>query len=121
MAYFAKIGLNNNVIEVQSLVNEVLHDSNGVEQGVNGIDFLTKLTGWALWVQTSYNANFRKNYAGKGYIYDQARDAFIPPQPFNSWLLNEDTCRWDAPTPYPDDDKRYSWDEETTSWKEEEV
>ncbi len=120
MAYFAKIGLNNNVIEVQSLVNEVLHDSNGVEQEVNGIDFLTKLTGWALWVQTSYNANFRKNYAGKGYIYDQARDAFIPPQPFNSWLLNEDTCRWNAPTPYPDDGKRYSWDEATTSWKEEE-
>ena len=70
------------------------------------------------WVQTSYNNNFRKNYAGKGYTYDQTRDAFIPAKPFSSWLLNESTCRWGPPTPYPDDDKRYEWDEDTTSWKE---
>ena len=61
---------------------------------------------------------FRKNYAGKGYTYDQTRDAFIPPKPFPSWLLDEDTCNWDAPVPYPDDGKGYSWDEPTTSWIE---
>ena len=70
------------------------------------------------WVQTSYNGNFRKNYAGIGYTYDSTRDAFIAPQPFNSWALNEDTCQWEAPTPYPDDDKMYTWDEATTNWKE---
>jgi hypothetical protein len=74
-----------------------------------------------LWIQTSCNNNFRKNYAGIGYTYDQARDAFIPSKPYPSWTLNEDTCLWDAPTPCPEDDKRYSWDEATTSWKEEEV
>ena len=97
MASFAKIGLNNKVIEVQSVVNEVLHDSNGVEQEVNGIDFLTKLTGWSIWVQSSYNNNFRKNHAGIGYIYDEDRDAFIPPKPYASWILNEDTCLWESP------------------------
>ncbi len=61
---------------------------------------------------------FRKNYAGIGYTYDQTRDAFIPPQPYPSWLLDEDTCNWDAPVPYPDDGKGYSWDEPTTSWIE---
>ena len=70
------------------------------------------------WVQTSYNANFRKNYAGSGFTYDKVRDAFIAPQPYPSWLLDESTCKWDAPTPYPDDGKRYVWIEDTTSWKE---
>jgi hypothetical protein len=80
------------------------------------------------WIQTSYNTQggvhllggtpLRKNYAGIGYTYDRTRDAFIPPQPFASWVLNEDTCLWDAPTPYPIDDKRYRWDEPTTSWIE---
>ena len=116
MASFAKIGLNNKVIEVQSVVNEVLHDSNGVEQEAIGIDFLTKLTGWSIWVQTSYNNNFRKNHAGIGYTYDEDRDAFIAPKPFNSWILNETTCLWEAPTAYPDDGERYTWNETTTSW-----
>jgi len=79
------------------------------------------------WVQTSYNTHggkhpedrpLRKNYAGVGYAYDSQRDAFIPPQPFNSWLLNEDTCLWDAPVAMPTDDKKYVWDEESVSWKE---
>ena len=70
------------------------------------------------WVQTSYNHTFRKNYAGVGFTYDRTRDAFIAPQPFLSWLLDDDTCKWNAPTPYPDDDKIYNWDEDTTSWKE---
>ena len=126
MASFAKIGLNNKVIEVLSVVNEVLHDSNGVEQEAIGIDFLTKLTGYPLWKQTSYNTQggihnnggtpLRKNHAGVGYTYDEERDAFIPRKPFNSWVLNESTCLWEAPVAMPTDDQRYYWDENTTSW-----
>ena len=126
MASFAKIGLNSKVIEVLSVVNEVLHDANGVEQEVNGIDFLTKLTGYPVWKQTSYNTHggvhlsggtpLRKNHAGIGYTYDEARDAFIAPKPFNSWVLNEDTCRWEAPVAKPNDDNMYSWNEQTLSW-----
>jgi len=126
MASFAKIGLNNKVIEVLSVNNEVLKDSNGVEQEVNGIDFLTKLTGYPIWKQTSYNTHggvhdngetpLRKNYAGIGYTYDEDRDAFIPPKPFNSWILNEDTCLWNAPVAMPIDDNMYSWNESTLTW-----
>ena len=126
MASFAKIGLNGKVIEVQSVVNEVLHDANGIEQESIGIDFLTKLTGWAIWKQTSYNTNagvhsfgktpFRKNHAGIGYTYDETRDAFIPKKPFNSWILNEDTCRWESPVAYPQDGNNYRWNEQTLSW-----
>jgi len=116
MANFAKIGLNNKVIEIQTVVNEVLHDANGVEQEVNGIDFLTKLTGWAVWKQTSYNGNFRKNFAGIGFTYDEDRDAFIEPKPYDSWVLNETTCLWEAPVAYPDDDNDYTWNESTQTW-----
>ena len=107
MASFAKIGLNNKVIEVLSVHNNELKDSNGVEQEVNGIDFLTKLTGWSIWVQTSYNTiggvhnnggtPLRKNHAGIGMTYDEERDAFIPKKPYNSWILNEETCLWESP------------------------
>ena len=134
MASFAKIGLNGKVIEVQSVNNEVLHDSNGVEQEVNGIDFLTKLTGWSIWKQTSYNTHggvhdnggtpLRKNHAGIGYTYDEDRDAFIPPKPFPSWVLNEDTCRWEAPIPEPeltqeqiDNNNYYIWNETNQTWE----
>jgi len=127
MASFAKIGLNGKVIEVLSVVNEVLHDSNGAEQENIGIDFLTKLTGWAVWKQTSYNTiagehrlggtPFRKNHAGIGYTYDEERDAFIPSKPFNSWILNEDTCQWEAPISKPDNDNFYVWNEETQQWE----
>jgi hypothetical protein len=116
MASFAKIGLNNKVIEVLSVNNEVLLDSNGVEQENNGIDFLTKLTGWAIWKQTSYNGNFRKNHAGIGMTYDEDKDAFIPKKPFNSWILNEDTCQWESPVAYPTDGQRYNWNEENQTW-----
>ena len=126
MASFAKIGLNSKVIEVLSVVNEVLHDSNGVEQESIGIDFLTKLTGYPVWKQTSYNTRggvhnnggtpLRKNHAGIGYTYDETRDAFIAPKPFNSWILNEDTCNWNAPVAMPIDDNKYSWNEQTLSW-----
>jgi len=107
MASFAKIGLNNKVIEVLSVHNNELLDSNEVEQEVNGIDFLTKLTGYPVWKQTSYNTHggvhssggtpLRKNHAGIGYIYDEDRDAFIPKKPYASWILNEDTCLWESP------------------------
>jgi hypothetical protein len=116
MASFAKIGLNNKVIEVLSVNNEVLKDSNGIEQENIGIDFLTKLTGWAIWKQTSYNNNFRKHPAGIGFTYDEDRDAFIPPKPFNSWVLNEQTCIWEAPVNMPQDSNRYTWNESTLTW-----
>ena len=118
MATFAKIGLNSKVIESLSVHNDVLKDANGMEQEALGIDFLTKLTGWAIWRQTSYNNNMRKNHAGIGYSYDEERDAFIPPKPYPSWLLDEDTCLWDSPTPYPDDGNRYEWNESTKAWDE---
>jgi hypothetical protein len=126
MASFAKIGLNNKVIEVLSVVNEILHDSNGIEQESIGIDFLTKLTGYPVWKQTSYNTvagvhtkggtPFRKNHAGIGFIYDEDRDAFIPKKPFNSWILNEQTCLWESPTNRPNDQKEYIWNESTLTW-----
>jgi hypothetical protein len=126
MASFAKIGLNNKVIEVLSVNNEVLKDADGIEQENIGIDFLTKLTGWAIWKQTSYNTRggvhlsggtpFRKNHAGISYTYDEDRDAFIPKKPFNSWILNEDTCIWEAPVIKPQDNNRYTWNELTLTW-----
>ena len=121
MASFAKIGLNNKVIEVQVISNEVLKDSNGVEQEVIGIDFLTKLTGYPVWKQTSYNRSFRKNYAGIGSTYDEERDAFIEPKPFNSWILNEDTCQWQSPVARPttilENNQYYSWNESIVNWE----
>jgi len=127
MASFAKIGLNSKVIEVLSVHNNELKDSNGVEQEVNGIDFLTKLTGYPLWKQTSYNTHggvhssggtpLRKNHAGIGYTYDETRDAFIAPKPFNSWILNETTCRWQSPVPYPEEVGNFKWNESTLSWE----
>jgi hypothetical protein len=126
MASFAKIGLNGKVIEVLSVVNEVLHDANGVEQESIGIDFLTKLTGWPIWKQTSYNTNagvhssgktpLRKNHAGIGMTYDENRDAFIPKKPYNSWILNEQTCNWYSPVNKPEDNNMYSWNELNLSW-----
>ena len=116
MASFAKIGLNNKVIEVLSVHNDVLKDADGIEQENIGIDFLTKLTGYPVWKQTSYNNNIRKNHAGIGYTYDEDRDAFIPKKPYNSWILNEDTCLWEAPVAYPTDGGTYTWNEETTTW-----
>ena len=117
MAHFAKLNENNNVLAVHVVVNDVITiDGNESEQA--GIDFLTGLHGHALWKQTSYNGNIRKNYAGIGYTYDAGRDAFIPPKPYVSWTLNETTCQWEAPVAYPTDGKRYTWDEATTSWTE---
>jgi len=129
MASFAKIGLNNKVIEVLSVHNNELKDANGVEQENIGIDFLTNLHGWAIWKQTSYNGNFRKNHAAIGYTYDEDRDAFIPKKPFNSWILNEETCQWEAPVEKPETFTQgltdnngnprpdgYIWNEEAQQW-----
>jgi hypothetical protein len=126
MASFSKLDSDNIVIEVISVHNNELLDNNGVEQEVNGIDFLIKLTGYLFWKQTSYNTYggvhnnggtpFRKNYAGIGFVYDETRDAFIPKKPFASWILNEDTCLWEAPVDYPTDGNKYTWNEETISW-----
>ena len=119
MAHFARLNEINKVISVEVVANEVITDSDGNEQEQVGIDFLTQHNGGVGWYkQTSYNGTFRKNYAGVGYTYDPTRDAFIAPQPFPSWTLNEDTCQWDSPVPYPTDDKRYTWDETTTNWVE---
>lgn len=90
-------------------------------------EFIQTLPDYDFWIQTSYNTHggehpegrpLRKNYAGIGYTYDLERDAFIPPKPFYSWLLDEDTCLWEAPVAYPEDGKIYTWNEETISWEE---
>ena len=110
MAHFAKV--ENGIVKQVIVAEQEFIDSAVLGHG---------------WIQTSYNTHggkhpegrpLRKNYAGVGYAYDEQRDAFIPPQPFASWLLNEDTCLWDAPVAMPTDDKKYAWDEESVSWKE---
>lgn len=116
MAHFAKLNENNLVHQVIVVHNNELL-VNGVESEAKGIEFCQSLLA-GVWLQTSYNGTFRKNYAGTGYTYDSTKDAFIPPKPFASWTLNETTCRWDAPTAYPTDGKNYYWDESTTSWVE---
>jgi hypothetical protein len=126
MASFAKIGLNSKVIQVVSVHNNELLDSNGVEQENIGINFLTTLTGWSIWKQTSYNTYagehklggtpLRKNHASIGMTYDEDRDAFIPKKLYNSWTLNETTCRWEAPVVRPDDGQMYNWNEENQQW-----
>ena len=110
MAHFAELDADSIVVRVLVVPNE---------QENRGHDYLaTDLGLGGTWVQTSYNATIRKNYAGIGYKFDSGRDAFIPPKPFASWVLNEATCNWDAPVARPEDDKMYSWDEATTSWIE---
>ena len=117
MAHYAKLDETNNIISVHTLNNEVITDNDGNEQEQLGIDFLTQLHG-GTWKQTSYNGNIRKNYAGVGDTYDDTRDAFISPQPFDSWVLNETTCRYEAPVPYPSDNKMYELDEDIINWIE---
>lgn len=118
MAHFAKLDENNMVLEVHVVDNDHLLNADGIEQEAIGVQFLVNWSnGHTNWKQTSYNGNFRKNYAGPGFLYDENLDAFIPPKPFNSWVLNENSCKWDAPTPYPDDGNSYTWDENTTAWQ----
>ena len=121
MAHFAKLGTGNKIIKVEVVSNDIAT----TEQA--GVDFLNNLYNTSdVWKQTSYNTiggvhllggtPFRKNYAGVDYSYDQIKDAFIPPKPFNSWILNETTCHWGPPIAYPTDDNDYTWNEETLNW-----
>ena len=122
MAHFAKIE-NNLVTQVIVVANSDTSDAEGVEKEHIGAAFCERLFG-GTWKQTSYNGNKRKNYAGIGFTYNADIDAFVPPKPFNSWTLNNDTAQWEAPVAMPEDagsgdpPKRYSWDEATTSWVE---
>ena len=130
MAHFAELDEDNTVIRVIVVNNSDTENSDGVEDEAVGIAFCHKMLG-GTWKQTSYNTRagehglggtpFRKNYCGKGWGYDEERDAFIPPKQFESWVLDEETCNWEAPVPLPEDasaEKLYNWDEETLSWVE---
>ena len=117
MAHFAEIDANNIVLRVIVVDNKDTADALGVEKEHIGAAFCEKLFG-GTWKQTSYNGNFRKNYAGIGYDWDEARNAFVPPKPFASWVLDENTCQWKAPIPMPTDGKMYSWNEGTQAWDE---
>lgn len=120
MAHFAKIE-NGVVTQVIVVSNKDTSDASGVEKEHIGAAFCERLFG-GTWKQTSYNGNIRKNYAGIGYTFDADLDAFVPPKPFNSWILNTDLAQWEAPVSMPEDagtgepPKMYSWDEATTSW-----
>lgn len=109
MAHFAEIDQDGVVLRVL-----VVPDA----QEQRGQEFLADDLGLGgIWVQTSYNARIRKNYAGIGMVYDNTRDAFIAEQPYASWILNEETCQWEAPVAYPTDGVMYTWNEETTDWE----
>jgi len=134
MAHFAKLGINSKVIGVEVVADADCKNADNIEDETVGIQFLENIHGWPLWKKTSYNTQanvhslvgtpFRKNYAGIGYTYDEDRDAFIPPKPYASWVVNETTCLWEAPVAYPsvieygDPAKKYeiSWDETNTRW-----
>lgn len=116
MAHFAEIDLDNKILRIIVVHNNELLDENGNENETKGIEFCKNLFG-GNWVQTSYNSTFRKNYAGIGYSYDSGRDAFIAPKPFESWVLNETTCKWEAPITMPTDENFYQWDEQNLSWQ----
>ena len=126
MAHFAILNESNIVTRVEVINNAVVLDGDDVEQEQLGINFLISLYGAGNYKQTSYNGNIRKNYAGIGYTYDSGRNAFIPPKPYPSWTLVEDTCRWTAPVEEPDDNKVYDWNEDAyqadnnNGWQERE-
>ena len=115
MAHFAELDENNTVLQVIVVHNNELKGANGVEYENKGIQFCETLFGHANWKQTSYNHNIRKQFAGVGYTYDQDKDVFVAPQPYPSWSL-DDNSDWQAPTPMPEDDNLYSWNEETQDW-----
>jgi hypothetical protein len=120
MAHFAKINLSTHIVlDVNVVNNSDIQDLPFPQSEPIGVEYLIPWnTVDTYWKQTSYNGNFRKNYAGIGDTYDEGRDAFIAPKPFNSWILDEATCRWKSPVDYPTDNKNYAWDEATTSWVE---
>jgi len=128
MASFSKLNSQNIVLKVESVVNDVIQDSNGIEQESIGIEFLKNLYNEpnSIWKQTSYNTRggvhvlggtpFRKNFAGIGYTYDEDKDAFIPPKPYPSWILNETTCLWEPPVVRPEGKEMYTWNETNQTW-----
>ena len=114
MAHFAEIDRDNKVIRVIVVSDSDTKNSSGVEDEAVGHVFCNKLLG-GNWKQTSYNSRTRKHYAGIGFVYDEKRDAFIPSNPYLSWILNDD-CNWDAPIKEPMDGKKYHWDEKSLTW-----
>jgi len=117
MAHFAELNQDNIVQRVIVVNNEVITNNNNEEEESLGIDFCKSLFGnETSWAQTSYNGSFRKRFAAKGYTFDITRNAFIPPKPFESWVLNENTCSWEAPVSKPNDGQEYKWNEETQQW-----
>ena len=117
MAHFAKLDENNVVLEVNVVHNNELLDENGNESEAKGIEFLTQWSGgYSLWKQTSYNGTFRKNYAGIGHTYREDIDAFVPPQPYSSWILDAN-AQWQPPIAMPTDGNRYSWNEANQAWE----
>ena len=117
MAHFAQI-IGDEVVKVIVVNNETIQNLPFPESEPVGVEFCQSLFGdTTIWKQTSYNVNFRKNYAGVGYTYDPVLDAFIPLKPYPSWLLNTTTCQWEAPTPYPTDGVMYQWNEESKDWE----
>lgn len=126
MAHFANLDEDNLVTQVIVVDNNDILDEQGNESEEVGIQFCKNLFGTSKWKQTSYNTRanehpkgnpFRKNYAGIGYTYDEIKDAFIPPQPFPSWELCEETYLWQSPVPHPNDGKNYIWNEELINWE----
>jgi len=134
MAHYAKIGINSKILSVEVVADADTYNADNQEDESVGIQFLTRVHGWPLWKKCSYNTrggkhydadgnlssdqskSFRKNYPGIGHTWDEDRNAFYAPKPYNSWVLNETTCLWEAPVAMPDDGKAYRWDEDTTSW-----
>jgi len=117
MAHFAQLSSNNTVCQVIVVNNADTIDQDGNESEAVGIAFCQQLLGAdTRWIQTSYNARIRKNYAGIGFAYDEDLDAFIPPKPFPSWVLNEDICLWESPLPMPNDGQKYQWNEDQGQW-----
>jgi len=117
VAHFAELDQNNTVLRVVVVSNRDTADASGVEKEHIGAAHLEKILG-GTWKQTSYNGNFRKNYAGQGYTYNSTIDAFVPPKPFSSWVLDENTAQWNSPVPMPQDGKMYQWDEASVNWIE---
>jgi len=122
MAHYAFLDENNIVTEVITGVDEDI-----IQTDLDGSQVGGSSESWETWYgnfrgqvckRTSYSGNYRKNYAGIGYTYDEDRDAFIPPKPFASWVLDEDTCWWIPPVPMPEDGKMYTWNEEELKWEE---
>jgi hypothetical protein len=135
MAHYAKIGINSKILSVEVVADADTYNADNQEDETVGIQFLERIHGWPLWKKCSYNTRggkhydtdgnestdqskaFRKNYPGIGYTWDEDRDAFYAPKPFNSWILNETTCLWEAPVAMPDDGQEYFWNEDITNWE----